>query len=61
MPALAASYGVPVTVVESDADLAAALVPRPAGVEVVIARLGRGDRRTLTEAINAAARAAATA
>lgn len=61
LPALAASYGVPVTVVESDADLAAALVPRPAGVEVVIARLGRGDRRTLTEAINAAARAAATA
>ncbi len=54
--ALAASYGVPVAVVESDAALAAALVPRPAGIEVVVVRLGRAHRRELTEAINAAAR-----
>ena len=36
--------------------LAAALVPRPAGIEVVVVRLGRAHRRELTEAINAAAR-----
>ncbi len=52
LAALAASYGVGVTVVESDAALAAALAGPPAGVEVVIARLDRGRRRELTEAIN---------
>ena len=50
--ALAASYRVPVTVVETQEELDAALRRPVSGVDVVVATIDREQRRALTERIN---------
>lgn len=50
---LAAAYGVPVVEVASRSELDATLALPPAGVEVVVCRVGRDDRRGLTRALAA--------
>lgn len=51
LAALAASYGVPATTVKTDADLAVALGRPIKGVDVVIVKLDRSNRRQLSQAL----------
>lgn len=48
---LAASYGVPVRTVTSEAELASALAKPVSGIDVVVVELDRADRRRLNEAL----------